>query len=533
MLDINVPWQIPRIDPSHFTSDELEKVIHNICGPVCAGYYVPAVDFLWTDIACIDQRRGPLASLEVGSQATIFNNAAGVAVWLSKTGERKESYRLLQESLSNCVLFTHGHEGDLKRMLQWDVPQQPLRTELLGCIREFIKDPWFTSLWTLQEAFLAGQGYSKHAFSGLNLEAHAIISQAFFVLADTEIFKLLPSVKHICRGLFTLSTLTDMCRTMLSRTTYLLNKEQSADKDLDAFEKELRSMLEKSAITAMATGGSPLNLLALACHRKASEDTDHVYAIMRVFGYRLGASKPGVNPHRWFDREDLEDQLGEALFADRSVQSQLLIHTKPAEQGKGWRVSRSSTVPFEYFAQLQYKERYRNSGVFCHKACVLTTKVIGSRTYGYFEGQACWLAEFNENTKHLQQIAARDQTWDNRPVCKYIMDASQFVTSPAPHESISEKMFPNNEAFQQAYGKHLEQRFQENCLAVLHLGYSAKRHFGFLMLHVKGGGTIFLHRLGTVTWNWHKEMLSESLEQLEDATTGEGAPWQPLSGLFG
>lgn len=38
------------------------------------------------DVACIDQRWGPVAALEVGRQAGIFKKATGVAIWLSQSG---------------------------------------------------------------------------------------------------------------------------------------------------------------------------------------------------------------------------------------------------------------------------------------------------------------------------------------------------------------------------------------------------------------------------------------------------------------
>jgi hypothetical protein len=68
-----VPWNIPKVNPTHFTADQFLEVMSSLTRPFSSDSShpnVPGVDFIWVDVACIDQRRGqPEAAAEVGRQA--------------------------------------------------------------------------------------------------------------------------------------------------------------------------------------------------------------------------------------------------------------------------------------------------------------------------------------------------------------------------------------------------------------------------------------------------------------------------------
>lgn len=68
-----VPWDIPKISPAHFNADQFLSVIRGISRPLDDGNMSadgPGVDFIWLDIACIDQRDNePDSAAEVGRQA--------------------------------------------------------------------------------------------------------------------------------------------------------------------------------------------------------------------------------------------------------------------------------------------------------------------------------------------------------------------------------------------------------------------------------------------------------------------------------
>ena len=71
---------MPRIDPNHFSVSEIMQVIQHSQEASSED----GVEFVWLDVACIDQRDGPQKSFEIGRQAGIFKGANRVYVWLTK-----------------------------------------------------------------------------------------------------------------------------------------------------------------------------------------------------------------------------------------------------------------------------------------------------------------------------------------------------------------------------------------------------------------------------------------------------------------
>ena len=86
-----IPWAevVPRIHPDHFSTTEYQQVINRTqeLPPIST------VEFVWVDVACIDQRDGPQKAMEIGRQANIFKGARTVFVWLTK----------LQASKIGCI----------------------------------------------------------------------------------------------------------------------------------------------------------------------------------------------------------------------------------------------------------------------------------------------------------------------------------------------------------------------------------------------------------------------------------------------
>lgn len=77
-----VNWPIPRICPEHFSVDQFQRLIWQACESVDDTEVQS--DFLWLDVACIDQNNGPQKYAEIGRQAIIFRGAQRVFVWLTK-----------------------------------------------------------------------------------------------------------------------------------------------------------------------------------------------------------------------------------------------------------------------------------------------------------------------------------------------------------------------------------------------------------------------------------------------------------------
>jgi hypothetical protein len=131
-LDVaGTAWPLPRIAPEHFSVVDFTRVIKK------AAIMDPnhPLEFVWLDVACIDQRESSLEmAVEVGRQAKIFKGAHQVFIWLTKY--------------------------NIGQLCDWGVQLEKCSAES-ECISEMVRlinlirlDPWFTSPWTLQEAFL-------------------------------------------------------------------------------------------------------------------------------------------------------------------------------------------------------------------------------------------------------------------------------------------------------------------------------------------------------------------------------------------
>src|SRR5690606_38753172 len=76
-LDVKgIFWDIPAISEDHFSVKTFEKAIRQIGRDV---------DWVWIDVACIDQTDGSIEkNEEIGRQVGIFHNAVKAYVWLSR-----------------------------------------------------------------------------------------------------------------------------------------------------------------------------------------------------------------------------------------------------------------------------------------------------------------------------------------------------------------------------------------------------------------------------------------------------------------
>jgi hypothetical protein len=79
-IEVGWPKEVPRIDPEHFTVSEFGNVIRQACELDKS----VKVEFLWVDVACIDQRDGPQKDAEIGRQAVLFRGAKAVFIWLTR-----------------------------------------------------------------------------------------------------------------------------------------------------------------------------------------------------------------------------------------------------------------------------------------------------------------------------------------------------------------------------------------------------------------------------------------------------------------
>lgn len=393
-----VTWTIPRVNPQHFTVDSFADVIKQAAYIVSqddtdSGTASDAVEFVWVDIACIDQSFSAESMLEIGRQAAIFRGATSVYVWLCRMSNDQLSEAAWQtQSFNNDAMYEatpismtqdvyqavleQGDEVDFSLDEAWFNQVLAFLTQMLG-------EPWFTSLWTLQEAFLRKDAIFLST------------SGDYIDLCDDEEDEESPTYP------FSLRTILSMCETLrlcIERNTQM--GRVSGDK---AVRKEILLLLDSSGFNAL-NHDNPMELYRAATNRKPSNDLDAVYGIMQIFEFRLGHSSLDTNTEAVFTLADLEDQLGAALMELSPVLSQCFRRQVPvSRKGENWRVSRLSSAPSPGFASHMpwEPELYKSD-------CRLSPIRVDGLTWGSFRGKAC-------------SFAVLEQAWS------YVLDAYKFA----------------------------------------------------------------------------------------------------------
>ncbi|KAH8743231.1 heterokaryon incompatibility, partial [Hyaloscypha finlandica] len=98
--------------------------------------------YVWVDMFCIPQDCPPAKAWEVSRQESIFRDARGGMAWLHQT------FRVLP-----LYFGVHSWMQDIRAGFHHkDTVKSP--DLALSRLEELLKDPWFQSTWTLQEALL-------------------------------------------------------------------------------------------------------------------------------------------------------------------------------------------------------------------------------------------------------------------------------------------------------------------------------------------------------------------------------------------
>lgn len=306
-----VPWRVPAIDEQHFSVKQLQRVIWNISlGEQSEIEGRRSIDFVWIDIACIDQENERIKVSEIGRQAAIFKNAKSVYIWLSHLDEAE--LRLCDEVLydsSEMLLSAGGND------VRDTVEDSAWIESLVQLLETLLRDPWYTSLWTLQEMYL---------------RADAVI-----LSKSSNFFKR----KAGNGNPLGLGNLVIRCTSIYNELTRrALDGPQLARKS--SYTKVL-SLIERLGLYH-GPWENPVLLYGAARHRTTRNPNDRVYGIMQVYGFRLGSS---AHPDHTFTLADLEIQLARAHNARSALSAQLFVHTRIIEVGDCWRIDSQSKLP--------------------------------------------------------------------------------------------------------------------------------------------------------------------------------------------
>ncbi len=287
---------------------------------------------------------------EIGKQADIFSQATQVYIWLSSQdiAEATASLQALQDfstTVEQIEIGEFSFDFNDVNFLQQIIPACiDLRRHLLS----LFSDPWFSSLWTLQEACLCDEAHflSKGA-QVLMIEGRDTHKEKVVALEDPTI-----SCQEIKMALLAYAETNQPIQDLL-----VLIDRSGLSYFHQGFNSDRSSML----------------LYPAAYHRTCSEPLDRIYGIMQVYGFKLGASS---EPGGLFTLAELEDQFGEALNRIAPMTAQTHVHTTPPPLGSAWRPSSSSMLPEIYIMS-------RRVDTMCSITCI--------KGRPFFKGKSCSL----------------------------------------------------------------------------------------------------------------------------------------------
>lgn len=252
----------------------------------------------------------------------------------------------------------------------------------------WLTDPWFTSLWTLQEMFLR--------------------ADATIILAESL-------TAHRAEG-----NEIGTANLIMWANTIISAIDQIPEEDTERLGlNRLQDLTDRLGFNA-GSFENPTVFYTATRFRMTIDPLDRIYAIMQVFRFRLGeAAEPG----RKFSLEQLEDQLGAAINEKSPVWGQMFVHSSSFQAGRSWRVNSWSRFP----RQAQFAEAIPK------RAC--TIQFDENSGFARFRGETASFRRIHE----FWQKASEDEDWRlSYPKLKAIqnimLDETDRITDLVPQE---------------------------------------------------------------------------------------------------
>ncbi len=341
-----VPWDIPKVDPKHFSAEQFKQTLQIIVDTSEMGYISSETSpFVWLDIACIPQwRNSSVANSEVGRQARIFRGARTAYVWLTTA-----------DPVALGKAFSK----------KGDKPSEDVADDV-SAFCSLLEDPWFTSLWTLQESF---------------------IQQAPYLVTNTGLCSI--SGRRRPLDLFYVRGVA----------TDLVERDTHEDCDTSDPLIRFRELWFRAGLQGPLST-SPIQVLVCARFRTTEFVLDRVYGIQQVFGdeFQVGKTRTAKagsesNNAQSFTLTELEDELGALVLEKFPSTSQLFQHDTPPLAGRAWRICGAASVPRQLgFASGSFNDGLSmlNKDVYFPKpSCTLSTIDGASGRWATFRGKVC------------------------------------------------------------------------------------------------------------------------------------------------
>ncbi|KAK3939037.1 hypothetical protein QBC46DRAFT_355388 [Diplogelasinospora grovesii] len=315
----NTPWPIPPVSSDHFTVEAFKTVIDQIAKS-------SGVSWVWVDVGCIDQRRddpksgfiNTQAPIEIGRQAAVFKRAKSTFVWLC---------RLSNAKLTAAVADVQQHGLDFSDYILGPNRGQripdPLAESLRKAFDDIFSDPWFSSLWTLQEVVLRNDAlvFSTDGTPVLWAEGQRMFLTMF--------------INH-CQNVYRdLEKALAQKQTSSSSSSWVVSEAAAS-----AIHRIKQQILQAGFYYLFST--NPNVQYGTARYRTTTRPEDRIYAIMQIYNIVVGKSvRPDENPQL----DELVPEFAAAINNASAILGQYFVHTQKPGSGASWQITEQSIIP--------------------------------------------------------------------------------------------------------------------------------------------------------------------------------------------
>jgi hypothetical protein len=472
-------WEIPAVKQDHFTVEAFQNVLLSMLAQT-------NIELAWVDIGCIDQDNNPESAIEIGQQALIFKQATNAFVWLSRLHNADLSMAIerVGDHTFQIGNYLHHYNPDLELDLDSSVDN------LKKALDYILNDPWFSSLWTLQEAILRRDAIV------LSAEGQPIFwREGLFGIPPT------PRVKYM-----DIDLLTHSCRLILQ----LLEGERKFVSPMPKNFTEVVSHIQQKILQTgfFQFSDNPNVYYGAARYRSTTRDVDRIYAITQIYDIRVGKS---IQPEENLTLEDLIDEFARTINRRSVVLGQLFLHTKVPAKGKSWRITEELTVPYHLTSYGTPME--------------LSTIELSPHGQTIATGRSCHFADLHAMAMKVEE-EARDERYYEPNFRVHLDHHIKGFSSYARSHYITvfnrsrerEPLYVRSDYYQSVWVLQLGS-------TVFDIGMS--RSFGLLLHQVvadSNGGSqsqnITYERLGVCSWDTRVEPISQR---------GFPVPWHDIS----
>lgn len=207
-------------------------------------------------------------------------------------------------------------------------------------VTTFLGDPWFSSLWTLQEFILRPDAVllDKHG------DSLTVPREDIALLVDRhdreDALLTLEALRWALSKAQAEGRDLQQSRVLLQDESYAINTHI-----LELANRVLHAIQKCGCGSDFIQGSSNPNIqFSAAKFRKTTYPEDRVYAISQIYNIRVGQSaRPAERP----PLDDLIEKFALAINAQSPVLGQLFVHTRKPEVGRSWCITEHSDVPDE------------------------------------------------------------------------------------------------------------------------------------------------------------------------------------------